>query len=492
MDTIYYGGHDGNGYAVEGGIWDFEDGQGGGDLQGWYGVDLTRSTGMAWGARVTADSFDCPADAPIIHADLGNVGQLWFGRHGEAADQRCWVCDAGGSCAEPGTRVGYANNLCERADSPPLPYSGGSITLRFDYFLDCEGFNYDFVRVQLVPVSGGLEEDPILIKNVDDGSGGTIGDPDHPAVLQETVIDDLIPDGTTDFKIRFEFTSDGGWSDEDGGGGVCSTYGPFGADSIVVSESEVGTLAVFHFEDDDEDFTFSHCPGVGNFVDIHPLSDYIILDPCACELDGWILAFHDDNFEHPGDPDGSGGGQHNAAVSPIIDRTAHPPESGFNNIFHRADVYAWLPLHDGVLYRPGAQYYPWTCTESGFSGWSPRVGQEVHFYVGNSPLCFTNFNNYVVDGVPGDADLYRIWIELLSCCACFGIEDCSGVTNETPLWDNIRFGVSGVADVPVITIGTLGPQDIFAEDGTYRASCGQPAPLHPERLSGNRRSGRGG
>lgn len=464
MDTIWYGGHDGNGYAVEGGVWDFEDGQGGGDLQGWYGVDLTENTGAHWGARVTADDFDCPAEAPIIDAGLGNSGQLWFGKHGEAADQGCWVCDAGGDCSDPASRVGYANNLCQQADSPPLPYSDGDITLRFDYFLDCEGHPYDFVRVQLVPIVTGFEETPVLIKNVDDGTGGNIGSPDEPAAFFETLSASAIPGGTTSFKVRFEFTSDGGWSDEDAGGNICSTFGPFGADSIVVTETGAGELAAYDFEEGDEGFSFAHCPGVGDFVDIHPLDDYTLLEPCDCGLDGWILAYHDENFEHPGDSDGSGTGQANVAVSPIVDRSDHPAPD-FNDIFYEADLYAWLPLNNGVLYRPGAQYYPWTCTESGFTGWSPRIGQDTWWYWGD-PICYKNRNNFTVDGVPGNADLYRVMLEVLSCCYCFGIgDDCTGVTNETPLLDNIRFGLSGMRDVPVITLDTWGLQDGFSSFG---------------------------
>jgi hypothetical protein len=130
-------------------------------------------------------------------------------------------------------------------------------------------------------------------------------------------------------------------------------------------------------------------------------------------------------------------------------------------------MYAWLPLNNGVLYRPGMYYYPWTCSESGASGWSPRTGQTVWFYVGTDPVCFESFNNFVVDGVAGNADLYRGMFQLLSCCACFGIgDDCTGVTNETPLIDNIRVGLTQIPDAPVISLDTFRFQDAFAEDGT--------------------------
>jgi hypothetical protein len=467
IDTVWFGGHDGSGYAIEGGIWDFDNGGAGPDWQGWYGVDQTQNTGVPWGTWVTAADFDCPDDAPMIHdPDVGGptAGQLWFGKHGATADQECWVCDAGGDCADPGSRVGYSNKLCQRADSPSLTYSGGDLAIEFDYFLDLEGFPYDFIRVQIVAQPS---DEIILVRNLDEGSGGIIGDPDNPAAFGDSLTSDLVPPGTASFTLRFEFTSDAGWSDADNGGGICSTYGPFGCDNISVSETGLGELAGYDFDSDDEGWTFSHCPGVGNLVDIHPVSMYQILDPCHCGLSGWVLGFHDENLEHPGDSDGSGTGQANAAVSPIIDRTAYPAEESWSDIFHQADMYGWMPLDNGVLYRPGAQFYPWECAESGATGWSPRTGQAVWFYVGTDPVCFTSYNNYTDDGIPGNADLYRIWIEILSCCHCFGIgDDCTGITNETPLLDNIRFGLTKLPNAPVVSFDHYIFIDGWAQDGT--------------------------
>jgi hypothetical protein len=476
-DTVWYGGHDGKGYAVEGGTWDFEDGMGGPDWQGWYGVDETANDFVV-GYRVDADDFDCPADAPIINNGQGNVGQIWFGAHGNildpnnqpreiSGDGRCWACDAGGDCTDPATRVGYGNNWCQHATSPQLAYDEASmqgITVGFEYFLDCEGSNLDFTRVEIIPFTPD-EDDAIEIARIGEDVG-QIGSPDSPIAYADSLAEGDLPAGTTAIALRFEFTSDGGWSDEDEGGGTCSTYGPFGADDVSLSITG-GGAAAYDFEDDEEGWSFTTCPGNGNFVDLHHISEYVILDPCGCKLDGWILAFHTEDFDHPGDPDGSGTGQANMAVSPIVDRTAYSPEEGWNDIFWRLDTYAWLPLYNGVLYRPGMAYYPWTCAETEVSGWSPRSGQNVWFYVGTDPVCFLSFNNFVVDGIPGNADLYRGIFQLLSCCACFGLEDeCTGITNETPLIDNIRIGLSQDIDAPVISWDTWGFADVFAEDGT--------------------------
>jgi hypothetical protein len=483
-DTVWYGGHDGSGYAVEGGIWDFEDGMGGPDWQGWYGVDETVNDFVV-GYRVDADDFDCPSNAPIINKDQGNIGQIWFGAHGNvldpggqprevSGDGGCWVCDAGGDCSDPQTRVGYGNSWCQRATSPQLTYDEetmGNIGIGFLYFLDCEGFNWDYTKVQIIPFTPD-EDEPLLIANIDDGSSGLIGSPDSPVAYVDSLPQGDLPSGITAIALRFEFVSDGGWSDEDGESGVCSTYGPFGAD-IVSLRVAGGDTTTYDFEIDAEGWTFQPCPGWGNYVDLHHISEYEILDPCDCGLDGWIMAFHDESYEHPGPPD-DGSGQFNRAVTPIIDRTMHPADEGWNDIFWKMDIYAWLPLSNGVLYRPGMSYYPWTCTETDSSGWSPRTGQAVWFYVGIDPVCFERFNNFTEDGVPGNADLYRGIFDLLYCCGCFGVPNCSGITNETPLIDNIRAGLTQIIDAPVITLDTWHFQDAFAEDGTLNpASTGR-------------------
>lgn len=464
-DTVFFGGHDGSGYAVEDGVWDFEDGVGGSDWQGWYTVDQTANSGAPWGARVTADSFDCPDDAPMIN---GTVGQIWFGKHGDTADSECWVCDAGGDCSEPASRVGYKNDLCQRADSPLLAWSGGDLTVTCDYFLEAEGYPLDYVRAQIVPfLNGSVEMDAVELQNIDDGTGGTIGDPDNPAHLDEELDASAIPENTSHVKLRFEFVSDVGWSDEDAGGGTCTSYGPFGVDEITISESGVGQLGYYDFDVGDEGFTFDHCPGVGNFVELNHLDDYNVLDPCQCELAGYVMSFHDAGFQHPGDPNG----QANMAVSPIINRGAYPPENGYRDIFMVYDIYAWLPEANGVLYRPGARYYPWTCVETGETGWSPRVGDERYYYVGTDPVCAPDRYTLTGWGMPGNADLYRLIMEVRSCCSCFGIEDCTGITNETPLFDNFRMGIAGFPDAPVANLDTGGLQDGFPQGNSLDPSA---------------------
>lgn len=196
-------------------------------------------------------------------------------------------------------------------------------------------------------------------------------------------------------------------------------------------------------------------------VAVHPLTLYNNI-PCDCGLEGHVLAFHDQNLEQRSGP--------NMAASPIVDRTMYPASSGFNNVLYEWDIYAWLPLNNGVLYRPGAMFYPTQDSGTDDREWSWRVGKDVWHYTGSSPVCFTELRNLTTHGVPGNADLYRLVIEITSCCSCFGVEDCTGLTNETPLFDNIRFGLTVGPDAPVIALDTWRLQDIFPEDGKLSAT----------------------
>lgn len=63
-DTVCFGGHDGNGYAVEGETWDFDDGT----LQGWYGIEaMEQPENINWG-RMAPGDFECPESAPDGHS----------------------------------------------------------------------------------------------------------------------------------------------------------------------------------------------------------------------------------------------------------------------------------------------------------------------------------------------------------------------------------------------------------------------------------------
>jgi hypothetical protein len=430
-DTICWGGTDGYGYAVEGGIWDFDDGT----MQGWYAIDLTANDpNDPWFGRVTANDFECPDQ------------QIWIGKQQSYADVACWACDAGLTCS-----LGYENDLCQRIESPVLAYGQGDVVVTFDYFSDCEGEPYDYVDVLVVALDTQMEElDALLAGRV----GGAVGSPTAPELFSGTVFSSDIPSGTAYVRVRFQFVSDPGWSDEDGE--YCSTYGPFGADNVTVS-IDGAVVASYDFDTGDDGWTAGVCPGVGTFAGVQPASNYDL--PPGCSLSGYVLEFHDDQFQHPGDPDG----QHEIAVSPIVDRTAYPAPD-YNVVLARWDMYFWQQGMNGVLYRPGWFYYPYECPQSGEMTWSRRVGQGVWYYGGSPGYCISTSNVATENGVPPDADLYRFALEVLCCCSCIGF--CDDVPNATPLFDNIQVCLTGIPNAPVIEISGNGAcryQDGFAQ-----------------------------
>jgi hypothetical protein len=426
-DTVWFGGFDGS-YAVEGGVWDFDDGT----MQGWYGVDLTENSGPTWWQRVTAADFECLESAPML---AGTVGQLWLGGQQSQADAECWICDEGQTCS-----LGYVNDLTQRIESSEIPYAGGDVALQFDYFSDCEGRPFDYTRGFIVAFAGGEELDSFDF----DELGGVIGDPENPATFAEMIEAEDLPEETTDLKIRFDFQADGGWSDEDGL--YCSTYGAFAIDNVVLNIDGGNPEFVEDFDEGQGGWIASHIPGVGNFVELNHVSDYEILDACDCGLEGHLMTFHDESGGHPQFAEV----QINMAVSPIIDRSEIP--AAYSTVFYELEMYADLPVYNCVRYRPGVMFYPDPACNG---GWSPRMGSPVWIYTLQNPICFLDSRTLSNPGVPGDAQRYRFVFEVISCGSCWSeIPLCTGITNETPLIDNIRFGLATSPDAPVIELSS--------------------------------------
>lgn len=450
-DTLYFGNVDLDGYAIQGDVWSFDHG-GGDPLEGWTGVDVTEQDGT-YGRQITAASWGAdpgnPPDAPL----LSGQGSAWIGAFQGEADARCW---------EEG--LGYGNDWCQRLASPTFTRNASAdVELSWVHFNDTEeDFDYVEVYVELLP-SG----DRLALRSYT----GEIGlAPAHPADPPEGAPDAALVTvadfaGHTEFRLVFELDADGAWSDEDGNFGT--VYGPCGLDDVVVAEAGGPLLGSFDFESDLDSFSAEACPGLGSDFGVAPLSDYVIEDACDCDLAGNVLEFHDGNGEHPT-------GQHAAGISPPVDVLGdvlpNLPGSGGLAIFAEWDQYTMMPQANGVFYRPGWQYYPWTCETTGAVGWSPRVGQSSYWYGGEEPVCaFQRSSGTEVDGepVPADAERVRFHFEIYSSCDAFGIspEQCTGETNPTPLVDNVRIGFTRVANAPSISF-ELGThfEDGFAQN----------------------------
>ncbi len=458
-DTISFGNYQIIGsdyYAVQGGVWNFEDGadgpgQGGPSLQGWYGVDLTANPG-AWWRHITADIWSADPWNPDHVPLISGPGCVWIGLFASEARDLCW----------PSTGAGYGNSWCQRLTSPVFTYTGsGDVDLGMKYWNDTEpGFDYSKVVLQV-----GLDR---TVLNAP-GFTGQIGfDPDDefPGGSFAATYDRMITqaefggDGSPlEFEIVLEFASDGMWSDEDGY--FETEYGPWAVDDLTLSGGIHDPALLFDWNDGLQGWTPSACPGVGSFLGVAALSDYVIMDPCVCGLDGHLMHFHNLSQEHFY-------GQRERAWSPIVDRTGVGNYTDYNRIFADWDMYAELPMENGVFYRSGWSYYPFVCEGTGSVGWSPRIGIGTHYYTGEDPICFHSRSIGTDWGLPPDAELVRFGMEIFASCDAFGIPNCSYVTNATPLFDNFRVRMTRVPNAPALNFASgCMLQDAFGFSGGY-------------------------
>ncbi|MFN8547838.1 MAG: FlgD immunoglobulin-like domain containing protein [Candidatus Eisenbacteria bacterium] len=440
-DTLWYGYVQtiaGVQYAVPGDIWTFDHGAGG--PEGWYAVDLSVTPGL-YAHRIDAAAWAGHGNAvpaPII----AGVGSAWIGAMEDEADALCWAAG-----------LGYGNYWCQRWVSPSIAYAGsGDVGLAFDYFNDTEA-DFDYTRVRLELENG----DAVPLNGA--GFTGKIGNPATQVFPHaQFAAAEASFGGQGSFRIVVEVVSDGGYSDEDGD--YVTSYGPFGADGVELSGPGVGATLTYDFESGDQGWAAASCASVGSFFGVAPLSDYTILDPCACELTGNVAEFHagaGDQGSHPV-------GQHEFAVTPIVDKSALG--AGTFDTVARWDQYAALAQASGVFYRAGWLYFPQICPHTGQTQWSRRVGNDTFLFNGEAPECTGEFNASGGSAVPSDAQLVRFVYEVYSSCDAFGIPStaCTHATNFTPLIDNVRVGVTRIPNAPVIS---------FTEGGQFQDGFGQ-------------------
>ena len=444
-DTLCFGNVDGDGFAILGGVWTFD------GLQGWEEIDLTAQLDV-YGRQITASSWNADpwndVDAPI----LSGTGSAWIGVTGTEARDLCW--DGG---------IGYGNGWCQLLSSPIQTHSGGDVAISWKHFNETE-LAFDYTNVYLELVSS---ETRIGLRNYT-GLIGVAGD--HPLSPPPGVVDsDVLTSsdfaGESEFRIVFEVTSDGSWSDEDGL--FDSSYGPAGFDDVQIGANS------YDFESGLDGWSASACPPIGSFLGVEQLGDYVIEESCQCDLDGGVLKLHEGPPASASHPEG----QHTIGVSPAVDvlndvNSITLPGDAPVQVFVDWDQYSRLPQANGVFYRPGAQYFPDVCELTGESVWSERVGPAGFFFEGSEPVCSAYRVNLSTteSPIPPDAEQIRFAYEIFASCDAFGIppELCTGITNETPLLDNVRICFTRVTEAPPIAIDNgLRFQDGFAQGTSY-------------------------
>ncbi len=407
-----------------------------GAMEGWVGIDNSYSEHPYF--RRT----EMLAQAPSCGTYSGSYA-LFAGVYAEEAAALCYV-DSG---------PGYGDNwsICVENTSFAYDGSGDAVTWSYDYAADTEpGFDYTYAVVD----TSGNDDDVIVATRTGVGFGPDSHELTPGVDMRSTA---------GPFHLKFCIVSDGAYSDQDG---AYPTNCPLWVDEVEVVGGGVA-YGPEGFELGVAGWSLSP-PGPGVGGDWSNLRHLASLPPtnttCSCTLADSVLLFSDVSLA----PEGHGRFQDNLAASPWID-LREAGLVGSPGMFVQFDAYFELPLLNYVFQRQAIQFYPQTCSASGKLVTSPFISDGVVYFGGVFPGCKSpgsapfqyNYGQIVGDG----AEQIRIGMGVISYCRFFS--NCSGMTNSTPWFDNVRLGVFGMPDASLIATSTIDqPQDIFPENGT--------------------------
>jgi hypothetical protein len=367
-----------------------------------------------------------------------------------------WYCgvfksEADLLCYSSGGGYGNSWRLCM---GKKVETAGTAVNLNFNMVWASEQ-DYDFTTVEIDTANSGLGSDVVVAAAYDGVGAGSQG---------LTLTPGLEVAGTPgdSMEVRFCFTSDGAWSDEDGLNNT--DQGAFSIDDIAMTGGV--TDGPWNFDDGDGHgwSRLEAAEGAGGewarLALIDDLPPY--LTPCTCDIADSVLVFEDLVAGGHNDV------QDNLAASPWIE--LQPGGDGPGK-FIETNIYAELPLLNYVFVQFNTQYYPLKCTKTGLDLVSPWTSDGFIYYFGGVPQCTTpnsaptriDFGSKID---PGATEI-RIAIGMLSLCA--GQSDCSDVSNHTPVFDQVSLGVFGQGGAPLINTTTVDlPQDNFPANGTLR------------------------
>ena len=458
-DTIYFGGTtwdavSGRWEAVMDSCWTFDSGVGSSfdhgnpdvdpfkdpslhaTMEGWIGVDLTKLTENSFFRRLDSSQFpagqrNCPLN--------GNFS-FWAGVLQSESDLLCYA---------DGQGYGNSWNICLEQT---FAYNGtGDVTLTYLYENDTEeDFDFTYVYVDTTG-NGDLVE---LAAYTWVLSGNAL----H--VLQPGI---SLPSQAGNFTIKFCVVSDDESSDEDGL--YVTDCGAFTLDDVTLTGGGLNYSSGFETGEDGW-VSVRQTQGLGgdwtNIVHVNdlppPLAD------CVCNLQDSVLVLEDiTSFS------GHNLYQNNIAASPWID-LAEAGVTGVTGIFLEADIYAYMPLLNYVYAQYFIQWAPYTCPTGEITESPWTIDGITHYYgiptcsVAGSPFR-TDFSALADLG----ADEFRVGIGVFNGCLFYS--NCTGLTNTTPWYDNVKVGVCGTLGggptTPVLSVREFDlPQDSFPEDGS--------------------------
>jgi hypothetical protein len=415
------------------GWWQFDTPTGAPDAQGWTAVDMTAQI-------ATYFHVDGPACNGV--AAINGAQSMWCGQWATTSEFYC------GWAALPGYGNNWEQSLISRTAAG---FGGSSITYVCEW--DSEP-GYDFTYLEYydqvggswvgLPVNGGA--------GYYDGSGGPL-------------VETFSFAGPTD--VRFYFTSDGAWSNEDGLWPTAE--GAFKCDDIQLDAGPVEDWegeACNQFLSDDAVWTSEPSTPYGVYAALHSAAAVVQEDPCK-RLISSVWGFFDD----PAVTNYACGGW------PLQGAVPYGP--GENGLYLNNEI--WSPfvpnLGSGSQYRlsfyvyrdmplDNLHFYYWAIRTKDVSG-CPGSWDNFSFVNYGGQKDWLNSRIEVGSLISGDATHVQISLLAVDLCMYWcGVYGTGSCHSHAPLFDQVR----------LVRINTEGPQwnvrhidlfhDNFPEDGT--------------------------
>lgn len=434
----------------------FSFGSGVPDTQGWTTIDLTAQIGnffhVADGSELNGGTFGALLPQEGLQS-------LWCGKAPDVAVPFCGYA----------TLPGYGNSWSQEFTS--IVFAGcDSLTVAYKIFFDSEpGYDQTFIQSS----DGGAFTS---LAGANAGAGFYDG--------TGSAVENLGARSTTgNLQLRFLFTADGAWSDEDG---LWPTDGAAIIDSItVVWYNEVPPasgnwlISAIYFEDfegeapgsnttDDGVWSGSPTPGFGDFGAIYPGVTVTQEDPCFVNF-GFLWGFFDNPaitayLCHTPNPlpgqgamrfgPSAGGLYMNSGIeSPLIPNVGAGAQ--YNLIFLS---YRDLPLDN-------LQFYQWSIREWVAGCPDNYANDNFVFFGGQKDWLNTNFSIGVhINTAASDLQIQLNGVDACSFwCGIFGTGACH---SHAPLIDSVHLQRVNVVGPQYVVRQLDLFQDNFADDGT--------------------------
>jgi hypothetical protein len=427
--------------------------------EGWVSLDVTAQTGCYWHI----------ADATEL--DGGNFGglivlsgdqSLWCGASPDPGDEV--LC---GYATLPGYGNGWDQGWCMHCIDVP---DTEEVYIEYLIAWDSEpGYDYTYVEYATKSSCDSLTH-PDFIHNTDWNILNTYDGVGNGSAS------DTIPSGHEGkIKIRFHFTSDGAWSDQDG---LWNTDGAVILDNVTIRDE---TGYIYDYEDfeykmgeggenpgdtqtADGDWECCLVSGYGDYAGLYPGLTLLQEDPCKTRLTCMWSFINGTtvNYACGGHPEQDAVPFMNERGQAIANMVVSPPVdwvgSGTSAMLE-FDVYRDLPI-------PNVVFYNWSIRSIDASGcpggWRDR---GFGYYGGNKDWIRAMMP--CGDLIKANAEKIQVMLMVFDMCPywciIYGDGDCH---SHSPLFDNVE----------IYRISTTGPQwsvrdidlfqDTFPENGT--------------------------